>query len=92
MKSINPVLTFSVDGVTVNVYRASLGEGLPEHSHQYDHVTACLAGSCRVVKGEKEKVINQQSLPLLLKAPDPHEIAVLEDSTIFINVLGVTRG
>lgn len=88
MKSINPVRSFAIDGVTINIYYAACGEGLPEHSHAHDHVTACISGSCLITKGGVRHTINAGAMPVRLRAPDPHEIESIEDGTVFINVLG----
>jgi quercetin dioxygenase-like cupin family protein len=88
VKSINPARSFAIDGVTINIYYASRGEGLPEHSHSHDHVTACISGACLVTKLGAQHTVNAGSVPVRLRAPDPHEIEAIEDGTVFINVLG----
>jgi hypothetical protein len=44
-------------------------------------------GACAVRKGEKEIVVTKESKPVLLTAPDSHEIEAIEDGTIFVNLL-----
>lgn len=89
MKQVNPTHSFSLGGATCIVIYANKNEGLPWHSHQQDHATACIAGSCAIRKGEKELIVTKESKPVLLTAPDPHEIEALEDGTIFVNLLVV---
>ena len=78
--------SFVYAGTRLNVYHANKGEGLPQHSHVYNHATFCAAGSC-VVRHEKgETVVTKNTQPINLLAPKWHEIEALEDGTVFINV------
>ena len=56
------------------------------HSHIYDHTSVCVSGSCVLRKDGKELVINKYSQPVLLTAPNSHEIEALEDGTCFVNM------
>lgn len=86
MIRVNPTYTFSYDGVTVNIYHANKGEGLPKHDHFYSHATMCHAGKCVIRKQDKEFVIDKNHTPINLVAKEWHEIEALEDGTVFVNV------
>lgn len=78
--------SFQYAEVTMNVYHAKQGEGLPMHEHTFKHATVCHAGSCVVrVKG-REIVMQPGTQPLDLPADIPHEIEALEDGTVFTNI------
>jgi quercetin dioxygenase-like cupin family protein len=83
---VPPKFMFKIKDVTTTVYHANKGEGLPKHGHFYDHSTMCVSGSCVVRKENKSLVLTKNSQPILLVAPDWHEIEALEDGTVFINV------
>jgi quercetin dioxygenase-like cupin family protein len=83
---ITPTHSFTYDGVTLNVYHANKGQGLPKHDHLYSHATVCYAGSCVVRVQEKELVMNKNTQPVNLLAGKWHEIEALEDGTVFSNV------
>ena len=86
MRFILPYHNFEYAGATFRVYHADKGDGLPMHTHGFNHASLCQAGSCVVrVKG-KEIVMNAQSQPLDLPAHFPHEIEALEDGTVFVNI------
>ena len=74
------------DGATVNVYHASMGEGLPAHSHAYAHLTMCHAGSIKVSNERRRLVMTKDTQPVNLIAAEWHEIEALEDGTVFVNV------
>ena len=86
MKQVMPSHVFSLQGATCSVHHANKGEGLPMHSHIYDHTSVCVSGSCVLRKDGKELVINKYSQPVLLTAPNSHEIESLEDGTCFVNM------
>ena len=46
----------------------------------------CHAGSCIIRKEGKEKIINNSTGAINLKANQWHEIEALEDNTIFVNI------
>ncbi len=86
MKPITPFHNFNYAGVTVNVYHADKGDGLPSHMHEFNHATVCQVGSCVVrVKG-KEIVMTAETQPIDLPANVLHEIEALEDGTVFVNI------
>lgn len=87
MITVNPTHSFSLGSATCGVYYANKGEGLPWHSHEQSHITSCIMGACAVRKGENEIVVTKESKPVLLTAPDSHEIEAIEDGTIFVNLL-----
>lgn len=74
------------DGVTLHVYHADKGFGLPKHEHTYSHLTMCHAGSCAIRKEGKEVVLTKNDRPVNLIANGWHEIEALEDGTVFVNV------
>jgi quercetin dioxygenase-like cupin family protein len=75
------------DGVSLNVYHANKGEGLPMHGHEYSHATICNAGSCKVsLESGKSIVMFKDTMPVNLLAGVQHEIEALEDGTVFVNV------
>ena len=78
--------SFSYEGAQLNVYHANKGEGLNRHEHHFSHACYCASGSCVIRKENKEKVINKDDQPVNLLANQWHEIAALEDNTVFINV------
>jgi quercetin dioxygenase-like cupin family protein len=84
--NITPTHSFVYDGATINVFHANKGEGLPKHSHRYDHVTMCNAGSCFVRKENIEVIMDKNTQPINLLAPDWHEIEAKEDGTVFVNI------
>ena len=88
--SVPPAHSFVVNDVTTNVYHANKGEGIPYHSHLYNHTTTCMVGSCVLRKRDKQLVVNKFSQPVNLIAPDEHEIEALEDGTVFVNTFGVS--
>jgi quercetin dioxygenase-like cupin family protein len=78
---------FSVvqEGITLNVFHADKGQGLPRHEHRYSHLTMCHAGSCIVRKEGRELVMTKDTQPVNLVAGEWHEIEALEDGTVFVN-------
>lgn len=85
MKTANPRFTVTQDGVTLNVYHTSKGEGLPRHEHVFSHLTMCHAGSLIVRKEKRELVMTKDTQPVNLVANEWHEIEALEDGTVFVN-------
>jgi quercetin dioxygenase-like cupin family protein len=83
---VDPRHRFVYDGVSLGVYHANKGEGLPSHSHMYAHATMCNAGSCLVSLEGRSYTINKDSQPLNLPANERHEIEALEDGTVFVNI------
>ena len=86
MKPLAPTFVFDVDGCSSQVYHGNVGFGLPKHNHQYSHVTYVASGSIVVRKEGVEKVMDKNSRPVNLKAVEWHEIEVLENETVFVNV------
>jgi quercetin dioxygenase-like cupin family protein len=83
---VHPLHQFNYGNVSISVYYANKGDGLPMHEHDYNHATMCNSGSCVVrVKG-KELILTKLNQPLDLPANEPHEIEALEDETVFVNV------
>jgi hypothetical protein len=86
MKVVTPVHQVNYDGVTLNVYHASKGYGLPRHEHLYSHLTMCHAGSILVTKEGKSLTMTKHTQPVNLVGNEWHEIEALEDGTVFVNV------
>ncbi len=78
--------TFTYGSARINVYHANIGQGLPKHTHVYNHATMCNSGSCVIRVEGKELVINKYSQPVNLQGSNWHEIEALEDETVFVNV------
>ena len=83
---IIPVHSVSYDGVTLHVYHAQKGQGLPKHDHIYAHLTVCHSGAIVVRKEGRELVMAKDTQPVNLVANEWHEIEALEDGTVFVNV------
>lgn len=77
--------TFTYASARINVYHANKGEGLPKHTHIYNHATMCNSGSCVIRVEGKELVINKDTQPVNLQGSNWHEIEALEDNTVFVN-------
>jgi hypothetical protein len=84
--NIQPKFTVTQDGTTVNVFHANTGEGLSKHSHTFSHLTMCHSGSCLVRNERRSLVMTKDTQPINLVADEWHEIEVLEDGTVFVNV------
>ena len=81
-----PQHAVTYDGAVMNVYHCDKGQGLPQHSHTYSHLTMCHAGSCIVRKQGRVLVMTKHTQPVNLTAAEWHEIEALEDGTVFVNV------
>ncbi|MGV0960101.1 MAG: hypothetical protein ACOYB1_09720 [Limnohabitans sp.] len=86
MNLIDPKHNATIDGTTLRVFHANMGEGLPRHQHLYSHLTMCHAGSLVVRKEGRELVMTKDTQPVNLVANEWHEIEALEDGTVFVNV------
>lgn len=86
MLTLEPRYVFDVNGCISLIYHGAVGFGLPKHEHTYSHVTYVASGSIVIRKDGIEKIINKNNQPLNLKANEWHEIEVLEDDTVFVNV------
>ena len=85
MLAIPPRFSVTQDGVTLNIYHANKGEGLPRHEHTFSHLTMCFAGSCAIRKEGKEVIVTKDTQPINLVAAEWHEIEAFEDGTVFMN-------
>lgn len=83
---VSPKHLVTYDGISVNIYHANKGQGLPRHEHAYAHLTMCHAGSCVIRKEGKEYIFTKDTQPANLVANEWHEIEALEDGTVFVNV------
>lgn len=81
-----PRFSIMQNGLRMNVYHASAGQGLPRHEHTYEHLTLCNSGSLIVRKENRELVMNKDTQPVNLLANEWHEIEALEDETVFVNI------
>lgn len=86
MNVVAPRFMVTQDSTTLAVYHADKGEGLPQHSHAYSHLTMCHAGSIKVSNERRSLVMMKDTQPVNLVAAEWHEIEALEDGTVFVNV------
>ena len=88
---INPRFAVQQDDTSLYVYHAEIGEGLPQHTHAYSHLTMCHAGKCIVRKEGRELIMTKDTQPVNLVAGEWHEIEALEDGTVFVNVFAENK-
>lgn len=86
MRELGPKHSFTVENAVTNIYEGDIGEGLNKHEHLYSHVTYCAKGKILIKKEGKQVELTLSAKPVLLKANEWHEIQILEDATVFINV------
>jgi quercetin dioxygenase-like cupin family protein len=91
MIAITPRFIVTQNETTLNVFHADKGEGLPQHSHTFSHLTMCHSGSCIVSKEGRELVMTKDTQPVNLLANEWHEIEALEDGTVFVNVFAEVK-
>lgn len=87
---IEPRHAFTYEKISVAVYHANKGEGLPKHEHLYAHATMCNSGSCAVRKQNRELIMDKNTKPINLIANEWHEIEALEDGTVFVNIFSMS--
>jgi quercetin dioxygenase-like cupin family protein len=92
MISAAPKFAVSQDGVSLNIYHADKGSGLPKHQHSFSHLTMCHAGSIKVSNERRSLVMTKDTQPVNLVANEWHEIEALEDGTVFVNVFAEGKG
>lgn len=85
MIQVNPKVTYTVGGVTHNIYTCAQGQGLPRHEHDYGHMTVCLAGSLIIRKQNIERTITVEDGAFWLKPKEWHELEAAENGTVFEN-------
>lgn len=83
---VQPKHDFTYDGVSVRVYHANKGEGIPMHTHVYSHATMCVNGACKYTCDGKVLFGDKNTQPINLLGGTNHEIEALEDGTVFVNV------
>lgn len=83
---LRPMHKFSYNGAIVSVFHALKGEGLPKHTHTYEHAFICNNGSCMIRKEGIEKICDKYTGAINFKANEWHEIEALEDGTVFANI------
>jgi quercetin dioxygenase-like cupin family protein len=86
MNTVAPRFMVTQDGTSLNVYHANAGEGLPQHSHPFSHLTLCHAGSIKFSNARRSLVMSKDTQPVNLVADEWHEIEALENGTVFVNV------
>jgi quercetin dioxygenase-like cupin family protein len=79
------------DGVTVRVFHANKGQGIPKHQHIYAHLTMVHAGSLMARKEGKELLMTKDTQPVNLLGNEWHELEALEDGTVFVNVFAESK-
>ncbi|NBS71050.1 hypothetical protein EBT31_19410 [bacterium] len=82
---ILPKHDFTIGGLTMRVFHANRGEGLPKHQHTFSHIAVCNAGSCVVRNERRSLIMTKDTQPVNLVANEWHEIEALEDGTVFVN-------
>ena len=83
---IMPDRSLNHNGSTINVYKADKGQGLPQHNHDYSHITICREGSCIVRREGESDIVLTKNKQVNLVAYNWHEIEALEDGTVFVNM------
>lgn len=87
MKRINPLHSFEFRDTITTVYSGKEGEGLPKHEHDVAHITFVTTGKTIVRKENAQLVMTPDTQPVLLTAKEWHEIEILEDNTVFVNII-----
>ena len=84
---LTPLYTFPYKESIITFYKGNAGEGLRKHEHNDSHLTVISSGKVCIRKENiyKELVVGDQ--PINLKENEWHEIEILEDNTIFFNVM-----
>jgi hypothetical protein len=88
LKALPPHYVFQYNGVTFSYYKGDKGEGLPKHEHTVSHLTFVASGKTCIRKENIYREMIAGDNPLNLKENEWHEIEILEDNTVFINVIG----
>jgi quercetin dioxygenase-like cupin family protein len=88
LKGLPPLYRFEYNGVTFAYYSGNKGQGLPKHQHNFSHLTFITSGKTCVRKEDIYRELSPGDHPLNLKENEWHEIEILEDNTVFINVSG----
>jgi hypothetical protein len=88
MTPLKPHYVFKYNGVTFTYYKGNAGEGLPKHEHNFAHLTFVASGKTCIRKENVYREMLAGDEPLNLKENEWHEIEILEDNTVFINVSG----
>jgi hypothetical protein len=79
----------SYGGVTATVYVMQRGEKIPRHQHPFAHTTSVAAGRSQVEIGVGLDHVFEMGVgldPYLLPPNIDHEIRVLEDGTVVVNM------
>jgi quercetin dioxygenase-like cupin family protein len=79
---------FAYNGSVFFYYSGNKGQGLPKHEHVFSHLTFVASGKTCVRKENLYRELSPGDHPLNLKENEWHEIEILEDNTVFINISG----
>ena len=82
-----PLYTFPYKGLTITFYKGNTGEGLRKHQHEDSHLTVISSGKVCIRKENVYKELVDGDQPVNLKENEWHEIEILEDNTMFFNVI-----
>jgi quercetin dioxygenase-like cupin family protein len=88
VKQLLPHYVFQYNGITFSYYKGDKGEGIPRHEHPVSHLTFVTSGKTCIRKENIYREMIAHDEPLNLKENEWHEIEILEDNTVFINVSG----
>lgn len=91
IQPIQPRHQVTYDGVALNIYHADKGQGLPRHQHIFSHLTTVHSGLLIVRKESRELVMSKDTQPVNLIANEWHEIEVLENGTVFVNIFAENK-
>lgn len=76
-------LRLSADGVEVwRTHFAKAGMIVPQHAHEFDHLSMISAGSARVWAGDQDLGIYKAPGGVMIRAKVKHRFDILEDGTI----------
>jgi quercetin dioxygenase-like cupin family protein len=82
-----PLYSFPYKGLNITFFKGNVGEGLRKHQHEDSHLTVVASGKVCIRKENVYKELVDGDQPVNLKENEWHEIEILEDNTIFFNVM-----
>jgi quercetin dioxygenase-like cupin family protein len=88
MKIVDLNYVFKYNEVSFSYYKGNKNEGLPKHQHEFSHLTFVTSGKICIRKENVYREMFAGDKPLNLIENEWHEIEILEDNTVFINVSG----
>ncbi len=87
VKYVAPRRVHNIEEIVANEFLFQTGEGLPWHSHDEAHLTACISGSCIVrIENQQDTMMCSNTPSIILPPKIPHEIEALDSETIVINI------